>query len=410
MPEPFSILVVDDNPNNRVTMQALLSRIAGCNVLEAESGEQALRMTVEQTLHLILLDVQMPGMDGFETAELLRMTERTKRIPIIFVTAVSRSEPFIARGYQLGAVDYLTKPIDDNLLLNRILLYKSLTERQMELLERSAALEAANAQLRSTLDTLRQTQEHLIQSEKLAALGPLVAGVAHELNTPLGNSLMVASAMLGRMDQFAELLASGQLNRRSQLEEMITLSREGSSMILRGIERAADLVRNFKQVAVNQASSGRQKFDLLTTVNAIVALLSASLRKTSHRLEIDIQEKIMMDGYPGPIEQIVSNLINNALLHAFKDMDVGLMQLQARPVDDRVTISFRDNGCGMTPDVVQRVFDPFFTTRLGTGGSGLGMHICYNLVTGPLGGSIRVHSQPGQGSEFTLDLPLVAPD
>ena len=410
MPEAFSILVVDDNPNNRVTLQALLSRIAGCTVLEAESGEQALRMTVEQTLHLILLDVQMPGMDGFETAELLRMTERTKRIPIIFVTAVSRSEPFIARGYQLGAVDYLTKPIDDNLLLNRILLYKSLTERQMELQERSAALEAANEQLRSTLDTLRQTQEHLIQSEKLAALGPLVAGVAHELNTPLGNSLMVASAMLGRMDQFAELLASGQLNRRSQLEEMISLSREGSSMILRGIERAADLVRNFKQVAVNQASSGRQKFDLLTTVNAIVALLSASLRKTSHRLEIDIPEKIMMDGYPGPIEQIVSNLINNALLHAFKDMDVGLMQLQARPVDDRVTISFRDNGCGMTPDVVQRVFDPFFTTRLGTGGSGLGMHICYNLVTGPLGGSIRVHSQPGQGSEFTLDLPLVAPD
>ena len=216
--------------------------------------------------------------------------------------------------------------------------------------------------------------------------------------------------MLGRMDQFAELLASGQLNRRSQLEEMITLSREGSSMILRGIERAADLVRNFKQVAVNQASSGRQKFDLLSTVNAIVALLSAGLHKTSHRLEIDIPEKIMMDGYPGPIEQIVSNLVNNALLHAFKDKEQGLMQLQARPVEDRVTISFRDNGCGMTPDVVQRVFDPFFTTRLGTGGSGLGMHICYNLVTGPLGGRIKVHSEPGQGSEFTLDLPLVAPD
>jgi len=403
MAECFNILVVDDNVNNRLTLRALLGRLSGVAMLEAGSGADCLMMTVEHTVHLILLDVQMPEMDGFETALHLQMTERTRGIPIVFVTATLKAEEFSRRGYGLGAVDYLAKPLDDNLLLNRVRLYQSLHERE-------AALERHAQDLQDTLDRLRMTQDKLVQSEKLAALSPIVAAVAHELNTPVGNCMTLASTLDGDLASLTADIDTGQVLKRSQLLDHLGRARTASQMILQGMFRTAELVSNFKQVAVDHASSQRRTFDLKDIVGGVVLLMNTSLRKTAYKIEMQIPGGLWLESYPGPLDQIVSNLINNSVLHGFDGRTEGTITIEARSEDaDNVRLIYRDDGHGMSDEVKQHVFDPFFTTRLGRGGSGLGMSICYNLVTGLLGGSIEVADAVPSGAMFTLLLARRAP-
>ncbi|NVE01452.1 MULTISPECIES: sensor histidine kinase [unclassified Massilia] len=410
MSERFNVLVVDDNPANRLTLRALLARLRGCEVMEAESGEATLLLTLEQDCHLILLDVHMPGMDGFETARHLQMTERTRNIPIVFITAVFMSDEFIGRGYALGAVDYLVKPLDDNLLLNRVRQYQYLHEREMALERRTRDLLAANNQLQEALNRLHLAQDKLVQSEKLAALGAIVAAVAHELNTPIGNCMTVASALEDQVGDFEKVLAQGPALKRSQLSDYLSNCHTALQLMMRGLHRAADLVANFKQVAVDHTSSQRRSFELRETIGGVVALMKTSLRKSPYQIELAIPEGLHMDSYPGPLDQIISNLINNSVLHGFQGRDHGQMRLQASLEGaSHVRLHYSDDGCGMSEEVRAHVFDPFFTTRLGKGGSGLGMNICYNLVTGLLGGSIEARATPEGGSAFLIVLPLVAP-
>ncbi|MBY0240476.1 MAG: hybrid sensor histidine kinase/response regulator [Burkholderiaceae bacterium] len=405
----FNVLVADDNAGNRATLRALLSRLPGCSVVEAASGEATLLATVEHDCHLILLDVHMPGMDGFETARHLQMTGRTRNIPILFITAVYRADEFTAHGYAPGAVDYLVKPVDDNLLLNRVRQYQHLHERELTLERRTSDLEAANVQLRETLDRLHMAQDKLVQSEKLAALGAIVAAVAHELNTPIGNCMTVASTLDDKIVEFEQALSGGNGVKRSQLEDYLAVSRTATQLMLRGLGRTADLVASFKQVAVDHTSSHRRQFDLRQNIDSVVALMYTSLRKTPYRITVAIPEGITMESYPGPIDQIISNLINNSVVHGFAGRDHGEILLRAETDGDHVRLIYSDDGCGMSDEVRQHVFDPFFTTQLGKGSSGLGMNICYNLVTGLLGGSIEASDCPNGGCVFTIVLPKKAP-
>jgi PAS domain S-box-containing protein len=282
--------------------------------------------------------------------------------------------------------------------------------RQLDLQvqERTQALQESTQQLQSAVDNLRGTQAQLVQSEKLAALGSIVAGVAHELNTPIGNCVCVASTLLEMTVDFEKLVATGKLPRKN-LDSYLDDSRTAMHLLQRGLERAAGLISNFKQVAVDQGTEQRRHFQLNGTINEVVDLLRATLRDKGYRIELDIADAIRMDSYPGAIEQIISSLVNNSVLHGFAGRDHGRMRLRASADEDEVVLTFSDDGLGMTEEVLGHVFDPFFTTRLGTGGSGLGMHVCYNLVTRLLGGSVEVSSVLGQGAEFTFVLPRVAP-
>ncbi|WP_434517031.1 sensor histidine kinase [Dechloromonas sp. ARDL1] len=248
----------------------------------------------------------------------------------------------------------------------------------------------------------------LVQAEKLASLGTLVAGVAHELNTPLGNVRTVASTMQGRVADFARAVAENSL-RRSMLDDFLASSLEASELIDRNAQRASDLIADFKQVAVDQTSTRRRQFDLSQVVHEIYATMRPRLKHSPHRLLLDIPPDIGMDSFPGPLEQVLLNFFNNSLMHAFEDDHSGTISIKARQSGMRVDIEYADNGCGMNAETVARAFDPFFTTRLGNGGSGLGLYIVFNLVTAVLGGEIRMESEPGRGTTFHLRLPLVAP-
>jgi signal transduction histidine kinase len=252
---------------------------------------------------------------------------------------------------------------------------------------------------------LKETQAQLAASEKLASLGSLVAGVAHELNTPIGNSLLMASTLHEKTEQLAARFADNQL-KKSELEAWIAADREATSLMMRSLHAAADLVNSFKQVSVDQESSQRRRFELARACQEIAATMMNGVRRAGHRLELRVDPGIQLDSYPGPLGQVLINFVNNALLHAFEGPG-GLMVLSAAMSDaSHVHIEFADDGRGIAPEHLSRIFDPFFTTRMGQGGSGLGLNIAYNIVTTLLKGRIRVESSPGRGTVFVLDLPL----
>jgi signal transduction histidine kinase len=256
---------------------------------------------------------------------------------------------------------------------------------------------------------LQVAQSQLVAQEKLAALGSLMAGVAHELNTPIGNSLLIASTMQAKSAALDALMKGPGL-RRSELAAFLDDARTAAELVLRGLTSAAELVNSFKQVAVDRTSEQRREFKLLQVCRESIATMMNRIRAAGHVIDLHIADHIVLDSYPGPFGQVIANFINNALLHAFRADRPGRMVLSAATiVDGRVLVEFRDDGVGIPQQDLPRIFDPFFTTRLGQGGSGLGLSISYNIVTAVLGGQVAVASSADGGTCFTLDLPLCAP-
>lgn len=275
--------------------------------------------------------------------------------------------------------------------------------------QRTQALEATNAELTATLGRLESTRDELVRAEKMAALGSLVAGVAHELNTPLGNSLMAISTLRDDARVFREGMSQGV--RKAALDELLGRVDQATGIASRNLERAADLVTSFKQVAVDQTSSQRRRFDLAEVVSEIVLTLRPSFARTPYLIEVDVAPDLYLDSYPGPLGQILTNLMNNAVLHGFDGRDHGTIRIQGRHGQPgQVVMTVSDDGKGIAAALLDRIFDPFVTTRMGRGGTGLGLNIAFNMATGLLGGSLVVHSEEGQGARFTLTLPVRAPE
>lgn len=275
---------------------------------------------------------------------------------------------------------------------------------QQEVGERTHELSRAKEQAEHTLLELLGTQKQLVAAEKMASLGQLVAGVAHEINTPIGIAVTAASHLRDLGRGFANKIDAGKMT-RSDLSAWRAASDEASRLILGSLERAHSLIGSFKQVAVDQTSEHRRSFDLADFLREVAFALQPTYKRTLHTLTIDCPGGIRLDTYPGALFQILTNLVNNSLLHAFSEDQQGQMQITASADGDSIHLSYRDDGRGMPADVAARAFDPFFTTRRGSGGSGLGLHLVYNLVTQLLGGRIELVSTPGQGSEFRLHFP-----
>ncbi|MFZ6746839.1 sensor histidine kinase [Undibacterium sp. JH2W] len=276
--------------------------------------------------------------------------------------------------------------------------------------DRTRELHVSNQELRTALDDLNTAHAEIQRSDRMAALGSLVAGVAHELNTPIGNSVTVASTIHDLSKEFNTKMVQGVT--RAALQIYIENNLQASDILLRNLNSAAELIGSFKRVAVDRTSAQRRVFMLDEVVRETVLTMGASIKRHAHDVRMDIPATIRMDAYPGLLGQIISNLINNAILHGFEGRENGDIDIRARLLATEpptVELSVNDNGIGISEANLGRIFDPFFTTKLGQGGSGLGLNIVYNLVSDVLGGSIRVESQPGLGSSFIMQLPLCAP-
>jgi PAS domain S-box-containing protein len=280
-----------------------------------------------------------------------------------------------------------------------------ISERKRNEQEVHKAKEAAEA----ALQNLQETQNSLIEAEKLAALGRLVAGVAHEINNPVGTSLTVATSLERRRALLAEEIERGDI-KRSSLNDFLEATRDGYSQLIANINRAAELIQSFKQVAADRSDSDQRTFDFGDLTDQILMSLRPGLRKHNLTLNVACQNNLTMNSYPGSYGQVLTNLFLNSVTHAFPDGKGGAIDIKARAFgDDNIEVQFSDDGCGMSPTVRRQAFDPFFTTRRNLGSTGLGLHIVHNLVTNRLGGKLSLDSEPGMGTKVQMILPRVAP-
>jgi signal transduction histidine kinase len=387
MSDPYVILVVDDNPNNLFTMRALLKRLHDCAVIEAASGEQALARVVEHEVNLILLDVQMPGMDGFETARHLQMTGRTRDIPIIFVTAVFKAEEFIKRGYDLGAVDYLTKPIDDNMLLNRVRLYQGLFRRER--------------QLAATVELLHHNERALAMARDAAeaanrAKSTFLANMSHELRTPMNAIMGMTGLALRHTDD-------------PRLQEHLHKIEQASQHLLTIINDILDI----SKIEAERLVLERVGFKLGEILENLRSMLGQRASDKRLALSFDVPAGLAglpLQGDPVRLEQVLLNLLGNAI--KFTDsggIDLRTILEEKNPDAVRLRFEIQDSGVGIAAADLPRLFNAFeqadgsLTRKYG--GTGLGLAISRRLVE-MMDGSIGVDSTPGQGSTFWFTVRL----
>ncbi len=278
---------------------------------------------------------------------------------------------------------------------------------QQEVKERQQAetqLQEKAQQLEQTLTNLKQAEAYLIQTEKMAALGGLVAGIAHEINTPIGIGVTSASLLVEKTQGLLENFEQGKM-KRSDLEKFLDTAIQSSTLTLANLNRAAELIQSFKQVAVDQSSESKRVFTIKTYLEEILLQLSPKLKTSLHSIQLEGDASLRLNSYPGAFSQIITNLLMNSLTHAYQLGQQGTIKITFYSDGDRIHLDYTDDGQGIAPEHLNRIFEPFFTTKRGQGGSGLGLHIVYNLITQKLGGTITCESQWGLGVKFIMILP-----
>ncbi|WP_407075584.1 ATP-binding protein [Paraglaciecola sp.] len=272
--------------------------------------------------------------------------------------------------------------------------------------QRTLALKEANSELIHTLEQLHQFQRQIVQNEKMASLGDMVAGVAHEVNTPIGLGVTASTMMLDRLADM-RVAFEGKTLKASALTKFIDEGEENLNIIYRNLNRAAELISSFKQVAVDQSSESSRVFSFSNLMSEILISMGPTLKKTPYKIHIACSDDIIVESKAGPINQIMINLIMNSIIHGFEGMEEGDINIKIELMENsKVKIDFVDNGKGIPEQLCKRIFDPFVTTKRGQGGSGLGMHLVYNLVTQGLNGSISIVSEEHHGVHFSIMFPV----
>ncbi len=290
---------------------------------------------------------------------------------------------------------------------------KNELEMRQEKLEREISqrrtmentLRQSNQRLESSLNHLRETQQQLIESEKMASLGGLVAGITHDVNTPIGISVTAASYLREKLDSLDSALTNKELTQQ-QLQKFIEEGRESLSLLDNNLHRASDLISSFKQVAVDQASDAIRDINVKRYIEELIQSLQPHLKKTKHKIELNCADDLFIRCPAGALSQIFTNLILNSLRHAFDGIEQGTMIIDIELRDSELHVVYKDDGNGLSEDALTKLFNPFFTTKLNDGGSGLGTHIVRNLVTQTLQGDIDATSQPGEGLTYTFSFPV----
>ena len=392
--QPALLLTIDDEAAIRDSFKIYLNK-KGYEVLAAEGGEEGIEMYHSCHPDLVLVDLRMPQMSGMEVLQHIRETD--SETPVIVISGTGAASD-VVDALQAGASGFLTKPLPS---------LKLLKEKVNDALERKRLI-AENRHyqqgLEETIAKMQTMQKQLVESEKMAALGSLVAGVAHEINTPLGIGVTAASHLGERIVSFRNLYNTGNAS-HDDLAQFLETVDESTRMIEANLSRAAQLIGSFKQVAVDQSSESPRVFNMSEYMSDILFSLKPRLKTTSHQIAISCPPNLTIFSYPGALSRIMTNLIVNAIVHAFEKKDHGTITIHISEEGPNIRIDCQDDGIGMTPEVAGNVFEPFFTTKRGRGGSGLGMHMVFNLVTQTLGGTITCESEPGNGARFEILFP-----
>jgi len=419
------ILVVDDTPAN---LQVLTQMLTGQNyeVYPAVNGNLAL-MFVQSTLpDLILLDILMPDINGYDVCEKLKADDKTRDIPVIFVSALAESFDKV-KAFSLGAVDYISKPFQTEEVLARVKTHLALYNLQKRLVKQNELLQQkiiqcglvekdlrqSNTELQDTLGRLEITQhdllktrDELIQSEKMASLGRLMAGFAHELNTPLGIAVGCASTMRREAKNINNIMEQEEVNVDELLSALESIE-EGTDLTLLNLERANSLVRSFKRTTVDQTSDEVRIFSVHEVIEDTINTLHNRFKNTNIAIAVDCSKDIKVQSLPGALEQILMNLLINSLIHGFNEgQNAGNIKINVQLLEKNLHLEYSDDGKGIVQENLEKTFEPFFTTNRAHGGSGLGMYICYNIITSKLRGTITCESSPDKGVVFWIDYPV----
>lgn len=422
------VLIVDDTPANLNVLSDVLDE-AGFEVLVAQSGEAALARVKAAIPDLILLDVMMPGMDGFETCRQLKANPETQAIPVIFMTALSDT-PNKVTGLTLGAVDYITKPFQQEEVLARVQLHLKLHFLTQQLAEQNLRLEqrveARTVDLKQALLDLQQAQVRVIQSEKLSSLGQLVAGVAHEINNPVN---FICGNLTFANEYAQQLLAVMQLYQKhyphphpeivAKLEDFdVSFLMEDLPKLLQsmqvGAERIQEIVRGLRHFSRKDEAEFKP-VDIHTGLESTLMILQNRLKARGNRPKIQVISEYgtlpLVECYPGALNQVFMNLLSNAI-DALDDPSASpqpspTIWIRTESLNPNgVAIYIRDNGAGMTEAVRANLFNPFFTTKPIGKGTGMGLAISHSIVVEQHKGQLFCQPQPGKGSEFVIQIPI----
>ncbi|KFI06881.1 hybrid sensor histidine kinase/response regulator [Massilia sp. BSC265] len=388
--DPSKLLIVDDLPENLRALDALI-RGEGRLVYQASSGEEALALMLEHDFALAILDVQMPGMDGFELAELMRGTERTRNIPIVFVSAAGRELNYAFKGYETGAVDFLYKPLDSDAVRSKVNVFVTLDQQRRQMQRQMAALERSRQEQETLLRELNQTQEELQRSLRMR--DEFMSLVAHELRTPL-NTLFLEAQMRSLQLKRGTLAAI----KPEQFETMIKRDERQIKAMIRLIDDMLDVSR----MRSGQLSIRPGPVALMDLLERVVSDLSLQAAATGCKMSLQPHPPVAGCWDEFRIEQVVVNLLTNALRYGGGQP----VEVSVHYAGDTVRIDVRDEGKGIAPSDLERIFEPYERgARNGEPkGLGLGLYISRQLAISH-GGELRVSSKPGEGSTFSLILP-----
>jgi signal transduction histidine kinase len=420
-----TILIVDDNPNNIRVLFEFLHQ-SGFKVSVVKSGEAAIEKIALIQPDLILLDVMMPGIDGFETCRRLKADPKAKDIPVIFMTALADTEHKV-KGLQIGAVDYITKPFHFSEVLARVNVHLALRNAQVQLINEVAERKQIQKQLQQTLKELKKAQTQLIQNEKMSSLGQLVAGVAHEINNPVnfiyGNITHAEEYiqdLLRLLQRYQQYYPNPVSQVQAELEAIdIDFLLEDLPKILDSMKLGTDRIRQIVQslrIFSRTDEAEIKSVDIHEGIDSTLMILSHRLKAFSNRPNIEIIKNYgnlpLVECYPGQLNQVFMNILNNAIDALEEAIDMQKISTPSIAIHTEVvdgkTIGIRitDNGMGIAEDVKQKIFDPFFTTKPVGKGTGMGLSISYQIITEKHGGTLSCASKPGEGTEFGIAIPL----
>lgn len=418
------MLIIDDDYIVRESISDFFED-SGYRVYQCTNGRDGIETMRTVNPTVILCDLHMPGISGLEVIDVVK--EEKPEMPLVVVSGNGVIKDAI-EAVSRGAWNYVMKPIYDlselELTVDMVIekadlvrnnrLYKEgleieVEKRTKELFDLNKDLELRvaerTAELEDSIIMIKEAQVKLVQSEKMAALGGLVAGVAHEINTPVGVGITAASHMETATKEFQKLFNTEKM-KKSDLQSFLATSREASRILLTNLMRAAQLIQGFKQVSVDQNTGGKREINFKEYIDKILMSLHPKIKLTKHNILVDCPEHLLVDTYPGAISQILTNLIMNSLTHAYEEDDDGDIAIKVREKSRFIDVEYRDDGKGIDKEHINHVFDPFFTTKRASGGTGLGMNIVYNLVTQKLGGQINCESTLGEGTLFHFTIEI----